>query len=255
MLASSKKTKEPWETHRSPVHQCLRNTVLWFQLQRNESLARNWSEVLPMLRQNGASDVSASSTLRQTSLPMDSSTIQHSTTSDACLPPQLRLVSITAQEYDEKLSQLKDRLRRWKGGKASLALGCFSLLLVLCFLVAYLTPGFWSSPLFHNPGYIAAIAVLVLLILTALVRFIRRERQRLERDVEDLYRPWRGRGVHVTMKQVASIGNEVYISRNGTPRQRQSSKSNCFCVVINVVTDEEGGDTMSVETVMTDDSR
>jgi len=42
-----------------------------------------------------------------------------------------------------------------------------------------------------------------------------KERVSLLRDVEDLYRPWRGRGVHVTMKQMASVGNDVYYTRMG----------------------------------------
>jgi len=187
----------------------------------------------------------------------DSAPLATTTTTNTLeLPPQLES-RISIQEYKIKMQQLHERLEQWKGGWATVFLLTFSLLLVTCFIAAYLTPAFWNSALFHHPGYIVAIAVVVLGILSGLIRFVRRESHLLMRDVQELYRCWRGRGVVVTMKHVSSSYSSTQSGiprrRQGRQRQRGASGANCYCIVMNVVNDEE--DNVSVGTVMTDDSR
>lgn len=180
---------------------------------------------------------------------------QDSSVVDCALPPQLESTAITPTEYKEKLFELQEVLDNYKGGHAVLALGCTSLLLVVAFFAAYLTPGFWSSPLFHNPGYVAAIAAGVLVIFGVLIRFMRRETRRLLQNVENVYHPWRRQGIRVMMKHVESVGTLYYTSTNGSVYQARASRSNCYCLIMNIVNDdEEGGDNVSLGTVMTDDS-
>lgn len=186
------------------------------------------------------------------------------------LPPQFESTEITQEEYKDKLIQLQERLGEFKGGFATLAMGLFSLTLVLAFIGAYLTPAFWSSALFQTPIYICAVAAVVLTIFTSLIHYSRRQTQRLLKNVEDLYRPWRALGIHVTIKPVASVGTVYYHDddddddeRNhrdhGRIRQGHATRTNCFCIVMNIATDEEeqgtgGGDHVSVGTVMTNGS-
>lgn len=177
------------------------------------------------------------------------------------LAPQLESTEITPEEYKDKLVQLQERLAEYKGGFATLAIGLLSLGLVVAFIGAYLTPAFWSSALFKTPVYICCMAAAILAIFTILIRYSRRQTQRLLESVEELYRPWRGQGIHVTMKHVATVGNVYYCDERNNTRIRQgyASRNNCFCIVMNIVRDEEeaatrGGDHFSVGTVMTDGS-
>ena len=129
------------------------------------------------------------------------------------LPPQFESTEITQEEYKDKLIQLQERLGEYKGGFATLAMGLFSLTLVLAFIGAYLTPAFWSSALFETPIYICAVAAVVLTIFTSLIHYSRRQTQRLLKNVEDLYRLWRALGIYVTIKPVASVGTVYYRRR------------------------------------------
>lgn len=177
------------------------------------------------------------------------------------LPLQLESSGISSREYQDKMHQVEERLALWKGGWATLLLGIFCFLVVVSFIAGYLTPAFWSSALFRHPGYIVAMATGVLCIVVGLVHVTRRESQRLVRDVQDLYRSWRGRGVHVIMKHVSSVESPTFIrdyTRNGRMQRREghssAARSNCFCIIMTVVNSNQEGDNISVGTVMTDDS-
>lgn len=191
---------------------------------------------------------------------------------ESSLPPQLEGI-LSTQEYLEKLGLLREQiLSQWKGGWATVATVIVCICILIGFIGAYMSPGFWTSAFFDHPGYIVALAVSILAFSSFMVGFIRRESQRLVEHTEDLYRPWLSRrrygGVQVTMKRVASLGRAAGTtttttsSHGGRYRQELDKPgyyTNCFVIIMNVVNEqnqvEEGGDTVSVGTIRTDDSR
>jgi uncharacterized membrane protein (DUF485 family) len=172
------------------------------------------------------------------------------------LPCQLRDGPVSSQEYHEKMRQLEERLAVWRGGRATLALMCLSIFFMLGFFIAYFTPSFWRSPMFHHPGYIMGVAIVIVSVFAFGIRYIRRESMKLQADVEDIYRDWRGRGVHVYLKKVANVGGIYTVTQHGIRRQGGSSGPNCYVIVMNLASEAgDMEDAVSVGTINTDDSR
>lgn len=169
----------------------------------------------------------------------------------SALPAPLHDTPISQQAYQEKLQLLEQRLGRWKGGWATMAVLLLALSVVLAFIAAYFIPAFWSSVLFSDPVFIFSFAIFQLVFFTVLIRYTRREALSLQRDITNLYREWRSDGIYVTMTRVQGAATRSYGG------QRMSG-SNCFCVVIDVLNEEQAAqraDDGSVSTVGTVDSQ
>jgi hypothetical protein len=160
---------------------------------------------------------------------------------------------ISTDEYFEKLEEMRERLAQWKGGLYTLLLVGYSIVLLVGFIAVYLTPQFWTSSFFDNPLYVLGVIGVQLGLHIWLSTAARSEFRSLRDDVEDLYRPWRARGVRVDMKRVATIGKDHEVQR-----RRQNIKIlsgyNCFCVIMDIDHDEEEQDDGSVATAQTMDA-
>ena len=173
---------------------------------------------------------------------------------ESALPPPLQGGHISELEFQDKRRQLEQRLAAWKGGWAAIIVMCWSIVILLAFFYAFFTPHLWKSGFMDHPGWIMLIACVQIVVFALLLGFTRRESTRLLEDVEDLYRSWRARGVHVSMKQVASFGDHYSGGERHRARRDVTAGKQCFCVIMNVA--HEGGDDedMSVATMRTVDS-
>jgi hypothetical protein len=168
---------------------------------------------------------------------------------DGILPPPIPLhTDLTGIEWHSSLDYFEHTiLKSWKGGYARTLLLIWAMLVVLCFLAAYMIPDFWGSTLFSKPWFLLGFCVTQMVLCSALVWISNHETRRILTETRDLFRPWRRLyGVHVTMYQVTGVvitdARHRRSSRSSSRRnihERQYVGSYNFVLVCSLVQEED----------------
>ena len=147
---------------------------------------------------------------------------------------------LPASQWQSKIEAFEILLQHWKGGYARTLLLIWAMLVVLCFMAAYMIPDFWGSTLFSKPWFLLGFCSTQIVLLTFLIWYSRRETYRLLQNTRQLFRPWRRQhGVNVTFYQVTNIVLSDDGNQRHTRTKRQYAGSYCFVLVCTLVREED----------------
>jgi hypothetical protein len=150
---------------------------------------------------------------------------------DTCLPlPLTHISGLTKEDYDSRMQQIERRLAEWKGGYADTFLTTWAFLVIVLFIVAYMTPSFWLTSFHDHPFWIFLLMVGHVCGFYGLYRYIGSENRRLVDKIEHDLQLWHG--IRVTMKRVACL-----------PQATIPSGMYCFCVTLQT---NDDGDAVTV---------
>lgn len=157
--------------------------------------------------------------------------------------PLAQTAGLTKGDYDNQIKQLQVCLEQWKGGYADAFLTTWAFLVIVLFVVGYLTPSFWFSGFHEHPFWIFLLMMSHFCGFYALWRYIGYENQALIHKIEQDMRLWHG--IRVTMKRVAYLPHQL---------TNEAMKSGMYCFCVSMQGSAADGDDEATLAVSNDDS-